>query len=528
MASHMDTTSATPQCGPIIGQILKHSPSNSCYDNQGSSEATGAPGSGFVPFQFQHPFTGDHGVAMVTSGSIDSMSTESGKIKVAEANVVGLNTSVTMTTKVTLSENPIMETQSLSAAESSQESLHYINGKMMMSSEGPVVISIGSDSDGNEDSGTVQAQIVRIDPDVFSREQSKLSEQASGSDVQLVSENEDYTVYQSSGPGVEHWSPITCSSSASGSHGQSPNTRCTQTDQARQQQLSKYSQSQDTRTLQSHDSRQDAVRESEGKYHCSICGASFPESHLLILHGNVHLLQSSRIKCEKCSLRFRSHSGYVYHLKNFHTEGDEASDSRPYECGPCSTAFTSKGHLNKHWRSRGHFMTLETLGFLESGTWEQVKNKIGQLDTTSEGLFMESVNNIIRDAEAIELGEQKVIVESVVSDFEHSSDNSAMFGLSAVVAKETDQGESSELEGEGRLLLETGDQGRQCVDQTIQGRQLEDQMNQEEQHADQDDDGRQLEDQGDQMYQCSACELAFANEKLFKVGESFMLQAVFL
>jgi hypothetical protein len=217
---------------------------------------------------------------------------------------------------------------------------------------------------------TIQAQIVNIDPEVFKTSQYVSEIPSSNVLLKMVSEGL-YVITTEAGT-----SGLTVLSS-------SPKKILTP--------LQHFSDS-----LQATGSANVIAPVQQGRFVCSLCGANFPEYHQLILHGNVHFLENTRITCGTCSEKFRSHAAYEKHL---HDGGCQivvnVLDPRPHKCEPCSSAFRLKGHLTKHFRSRSHFKNLEALGQLDIGTWEKLEAKVSDIDANTVEEFLAKVQIIL-------------------------------------------------------------------------------------------------------------------------------------
>jgi hypothetical protein len=352
--------------GPIIGQIIR----NITATPKGNSQDKTKSSTVFMPFQFQHPFPGKPAVVMSTS--VASSPKDSG----AEG---------------TTFSSASTETVSDSVKSSSQNEVMYVQ--------------IGN-TKGEVD--TIQAQIVNIDPEVF---KSKDGDGFNSGITEIPLENVLQLRKVSEGLYVITSEPET------GKSDNNPQQRSTQpivkvssavagrnlTGSAGHVTGSAYPKGSSANVTGSASH----VTSGEGhasRFVCSICRASFEEHHQLILHGNVHFLENSRLKCDRpnCGQKFRSHSAFEKHLKSDHSVETSENlsivddDPRPYKCDPCVTAFRLKGHLTKHFRSRAHFKNLEALAKLPIGTWEKLENRVSEIDANNVDEFLAKVNNLVQ------------------------------------------------------------------------------------------------------------------------------------
>ncbi|XP_052761360.1 uncharacterized protein LOC128204063 [Mya arenaria] len=452
LASGLEITNPVPENGPIIGQILKHMTHQEIDSSSCRTKSNVQSEAGFVPFHFQHPFRGDQNAETSMLTLKEDIDQGEGNGQVEEISLDNSSCSVNMTTRVITSEKVVPVELSKDISKKSHDTVSEQSGTtwtqeiVLESEKDSVVMDLGS---GETQHRTVQAEIVDIDPAVFSREQSNLDESGSVQIVVAPSEtwNECHLVGKCSVPV--------------------------------------------------------SIPEKLGKFSCSICSATFPESHQLILHGNVHLLQSSRIKCEKCSLKFRSHASYETHVKNVHSSMDKADESdldvtnpRPYLCVQCDIAYRSKGHLCKHWRSKFHFTNLEMNGILENGTWEKLKDHLHKLDTTSEGTFMETVKALLGEVEKEMQLKQKVVVENIPQEYFSTDSKISPYNLPNVVMETPPLVEGSTFQEE---------QGTQLTKYLDEGRSLE-KKNYEKITA----------VKGHSEHRCKICGITFIDEVLLK------------
>ena len=146
----------------------------------------------------------------------------------------------------------------------------------------------------------------------------------------------------------------------------------------------------------------------QGRYTCELCNSSFREQQQLTLHMNIHVLEKSKLRCDKCNMVFRSVSAH-----NRHISGDcqvaadvikrlyhPRDNPRPFRCDPCNVAFRLKGHLVKHFRSKLHFVSLEVQGILKVGTFDKIEHELTQLEATTLDEFIVEVKSMINEYDA--------------------------------------------------------------------------------------------------------------------------------
>ncbi|XP_053382624.1 uncharacterized protein LOC128549602 [Mercenaria mercenaria] len=356
-----DTTKlGSSKSGPIIGQIIRNVTANSKANASEKSKSNTV----FMPFQFQHPFPGTPGVVM-SSSVVPSQ-----KVSVAEGTTFSSGGLTTVSA----------ETVPVSSKNSSHSELMYVQ--------------IGN-TKGEVD--TIQAQIVNIDPEVF---KSRGSQDGCPSNItEIPLENVLQLRKVSEGLYVITSEPeVGKTDTGSQSKFTQPSAKTS---------ASILPTSHVTGSASHMTGSVSHLVSSEGhsgRFVCSICRASFEEHHQLILHGNVHFLESSRLKCDRpsCGQKFRSHSALEKHLKSEHSADSsdrlsttDSDDPRPYKCDPCVTAFRLKGHLTKHFRSRAHFKNLEALGKLPIGTWEKVEQKVSDIDAYTVEEFLAKVDILV-------------------------------------------------------------------------------------------------------------------------------------
>lgn len=137
------------------------------------------------------------------------------------------------------------------------------------------------------------------------------------------------------------------------------------------------------------------ISEDGGPARCTLCPASFPKGHQLVLHMNIHYMNPERkFRCEPCAISFQSQNRLQKHMSseahsqkvNTEKKGDSKSGNpRPFSCADCTRAFRIHGHLAKHLRSKTHVQRLENLQKLPFGTYQMIEEariNLGDIDTT--------------------------------------------------------------------------------------------------------------------------------------------------
>lgn len=344
-----DAAKLVSKNGPIIGQIIKNVTVSARENTSEKSKMCTA----FRPFQFQHPFPGTPAVVMSSTIVPSQQSTASGETE----------------HRTSKSTNTVTDVDN---------SKNSSNSELMYVQIGNTQVEVD----------TIQAQIVNIDPEVFRNRDNQSSVKSSVTELPL--EN------------VLQLRKI--------SEGLYVITSENEVDKVEKEALQKYSQPRviytrsDSLTGDVTASTGHLMTEKhQGRFVCSICRASFEEHHQLILHGNVHFLENSRLKCDSCGQKFRSHSALDKHQKSEHSSGvfmeknslTDSTEPRPFKCLPCNTAFRLKGHLTKHFRSRAHFKNLEALGKLAIGTWEKLEHKVSDIDANTVEEFLAKVDILL-------------------------------------------------------------------------------------------------------------------------------------
>ena len=141
----------------------------------------------------------------------------------------------------------------------------------------------------------------------------------------------------------------------------------------------------------------------EGKSVCGICKKVFSKPSQLRLHVNIHYFERP-FRCEACAVSFRTkghlqkHKRSVGHFNKVNinaTFGAPSTDNpRPFKCSDCMIAFRIHGHLAKHLRSKMHIMKLECIGKLPIGMYaemERLGTNLNEIDTTDCENSLESL-----------------------------------------------------------------------------------------------------------------------------------------
>lgn len=131
----------------------------------------------------------------------------------------------------------------------------------------------------------------------------------------------------------------------------------------------------------------------EGKCVCRTCHKSFSKLSQLRLHLNIHYFERP-YRCESCGVSFRTkghlqkheRSGGHFNKVNINlTFGAPTVDNpRPFKCDDCIIAFRIHGHLAKHLRSKAHIMKLECIGKLPCGMFADMERfgiSLHEIDT---------------------------------------------------------------------------------------------------------------------------------------------------
>merc|ERR1719361_2976466 len=144
----------------------------------------------------------------------------------------------------------------------------------------------------------------------------------------------------------------------------------------------------------------------DGKSVSGICKKIFSKPSQLRLHVNIHYFERP-FRCESCAVSFRTkghlqkHKRSVGHFNKVNinaTFGTPSQDNpRPFKCGDCVIAFRIHGHLAKHLRSKMHIMKLECIGKLPIGMYaemERLGTNLNEIDTTDCENSLESLQQM--------------------------------------------------------------------------------------------------------------------------------------
>lgn len=184
------------------------------------------------------------------------------------------------------------------------------------------------------------------------------------------------------------------------------------------------------------------IPEDGGPVRCSLCPASFPKSHQLVLHMNIHYMNPERkFRCDSCGLNFQSQARLQKHmLSETHsskvniaeTQGNSTSNPRPFECVDCSRAFRIHGHLAKHLRSKTHVQRLENLQKIPFGTFQKIEEariNLSDIDTTDCDNSLASLKALAERLK-VETGSPGKHKPSTSDEFESNSSGSTNQGQS--------------------------------------------------------------------------------------------------
>ena len=144
----------------------------------------------------------------------------------------------------------------------------------------------------------------------------------------------------------------------------------------------------------------------EGKSVCGICQKVFSKTSQLRLHVNIHYFERP-FRCDACSVSFRTkghlqkHKRSVGHFNKVNINATfgapSTSNPRPFKCSDCKIAFRIHGHLAKHLRSKMHIMKLECSGQLPIGMFaemERLGTNLNEIDTSDCENSLESLKHI--------------------------------------------------------------------------------------------------------------------------------------
>jgi hypothetical protein len=144
----------------------------------------------------------------------------------------------------------------------------------------------------------------------------------------------------------------------------------------------------------------------DGKSECGICHKIFSKATQLRLHVNIHYFERP-FRCDSCAVSFRTkghlqkHKRSVGHFNKVNINATfgtpTASNPRPFKCIDCVIAFRIHGHLAKHLRSKMHIMKLECSGKLPIGMFaemERLGTNLNEIDTSDCENSLESLQQI--------------------------------------------------------------------------------------------------------------------------------------
>lgn len=194
------------------------------------------------------------------------------------------------------------------------------------------------------------------------------------------------------------------------------------------------------------------IQEDGGPARCTLCSASFPKSHQLVLHMNIHYFNPARkYRCAQCGINFHTQGRLSKHLRSdthsskasmVETLGNSTSKNpRPFECVDCDRAFRIHGHLAKHLRSKTHVQKLECLQKLPFGTYamiEEAKIDLTKLDTTDCDNSLASLKAL---AEQLKVDSSSPEKRKLAS--EHFESHSSSSGSGGGSASDKDQSHST-------------------------------------------------------------------------------------
>ena len=148
------------------------------------------------------------------------------------------------------------------------------------------------------------------------------------------------------------------------------------------------------------------ITNEEGKPKCGFCHKVFPKQSQLRLHVNIHYFERP-FRCEACAVSFRTkghlqkHKRSTGHFNKVNINATFGTPSntnpRPFKCTDCKVAFRIHGHLAKHLRSKMHIMKLECSGKLPIGMFaemERLGTNLNEIDTKDCERSLESLQEI--------------------------------------------------------------------------------------------------------------------------------------
>lgn len=181
------------------------------------------------------------------------------------------------------------------------------------------------------------------------------------------------------------------------------------------------------------------IQEDGGPSRCSLCDTSFPKSHQLVLHMNIHYMNPERkFRCNSCGINFQTQGRLQKHMRSethsskvniVETQGTSTSGNpRPFECSDCSRAFRIHGHLAKHLRSKTHVQRLENLQKLPFGTYQMIEEariNLTDIDTTDCDNSLASLKALAEKlkVESVSPEKRKASTESYESNSSMSANN---------------------------------------------------------------------------------------------------------
>jgi hypothetical protein len=144
----------------------------------------------------------------------------------------------------------------------------------------------------------------------------------------------------------------------------------------------------------------------DGKPTCGFCHKVFPKQSQLRLHVNIHYFERP-FRCDACAVSFRTkghlqkHKRSTGHFNKVNINATFGTPSnanpRPFKCTDCKVAFRIHGHLAKHLRSKMHIMKLECSGKLPIGMFaemERLGTNLNEIDTKDCDRSLESLQEI--------------------------------------------------------------------------------------------------------------------------------------
>jgi hypothetical protein len=144
----------------------------------------------------------------------------------------------------------------------------------------------------------------------------------------------------------------------------------------------------------------------EGKSVCGLCSKVFSKPAQLRLHVNIHYFERP-FRCDSCAVSFRTkghlqkHKRSVGHFNKVNINATfgtpTPSNPRPFKCSDCKSAFRIHGHLAKHLRSKLHIQKLECSGKLPIGMFaemERLGTNLNEIDTSDCENSLESLQQI--------------------------------------------------------------------------------------------------------------------------------------